>query len=101
LGEIPAINPDISLMLGDAAHNLRTALDHLACELARSVGIAEPMVYFPICENAERYKRESHGKTVGIPQKPKSLSTELVHMDLTIFSGDCMSLTESTSTVSY
>ncbi len=73
LGEIPAINPEISLMVGDIAHNLRTALDHLTCELARSVGVSDPRVYFPICESAEVYKRESGGKTKGIPPEAKDV----------------------------
>src|ERR1017187_648810 len=35
---VPDMDPCISLLVGDIAHNLRTALDHLACETLRSVG---------------------------------------------------------------
>lgn len=73
LGAIPDISPEISLIVGDIAHNLRTALDHLACELARSVGVADPKGYFPICESLDVYKRDSAGKTKGIPPEAKDL----------------------------
>lgn len=73
LGDIPLIEPDIRLLLGDAAHNLRTALDHLACELARSVGGDDPMVYFPIFENEKIYKAEVDRKTKGIPKEAKDI----------------------------
>jgi len=73
LGEIPSISPEVRLLLGDAAHNLRTALDHLACELARSVGVNDPMVYFPIFESKKVYKAESPGKTKAIPKEAKDL----------------------------
>src|ERR1700732_1223890 len=56
LQSVPDVDPSISLLVGDIAHNLRTALDHLACELVRSIGITDPKVYFPICETAEIYE---------------------------------------------
>lgn len=68
---VPEIPPCIRLILGDIAHNLRTALDHLACEIARSMGIAEPTVYFPICETEKVYKAESGRKTKGLPKEAK------------------------------
>jgi hypothetical protein len=77
LESVPEIPPEIRLLLGDAAHNLRTALDHLACELVRSTGIAEPRVYFPICETEELYKAESSGKTKGMPQSAKEIIDRL------------------------
>lgn len=72
LGETPEIDFDIRLLLGDAVHNLRTALDHLACELARSVGVKDPMDYFPIFETRDIYEAKSPGKTKGIPQEAKT-----------------------------
>ena len=71
LRDVPAIDPEIRLVLGDVAHNLRTALDHLACELARSVEVADPRVYFPIFKNEEVYKAESPRKTKGLPKEAK------------------------------
>ncbi len=71
LGEIPQVDTDIQLLLGDIAHNLRSALDHLAWELARSVGVSDPMVYFPISKDEKIYKAESGGKTIGIPKDAK------------------------------
>ncbi|HXQ39573.1 MAG TPA: hypothetical protein VN843_36580 [Anaerolineales bacterium] len=55
--------PDLGLMAGDAAHNLRSALDHLAYKLVlvnketpnRNTG-------FPIFDDAARYVAGSHGK---------------------------------------
>jgi len=72
LGDVPDLDPDISLLLGDIAHNLRAALDYVACELCRSVGVKEPRVYFPICEDDQVYKRESGGRTVGMPKEAKN-----------------------------
>jgi hypothetical protein len=77
LESVPDIPPEIRLLLGDVVHNLRTALDHLACELVRSTGIAEPKVYFPICETEQIYKAESGGKTIGMPEGAKEIIDRL------------------------
>lgn len=100
VGDIPEVDPDIRLLLGDIVHNLRTALDHVACELARSVGVTDPMVYFPILENREIYKSKSGGKTVGIPPEAKDFIDPSVRTeDRMITCGDSTSLTESTNIV--
>jgi hypothetical protein len=39
---------DIALIIGDAVHNLRSALDHMACELVRSNGQPDDYVTFPV-----------------------------------------------------
>jgi hypothetical protein len=72
--ELPEIPPDVASILGDAVHNLRTALDYLACELVRSTG-KEPgsSLYFPISDDDETYKAESPGKTKGIPGDAKKI----------------------------
>ncbi len=72
LQSLPDIPDTIPLILGDAVHNLRAALDHLACELVRSAGVEPKGVYFPICETAEKYEAESAGKTKGMPAEAKS-----------------------------
>jgi hypothetical protein len=77
LESVPDVPAEIRMLLGDVAHNLRTALDHLACELVRSTGTAEPKVYFPICESEQIYKAESGGKTKGMPDSAKKLIDRL------------------------
>ena len=74
LEELPEIPESMGAILGDAAHNLRTALDYLACELVRSAG-KEPGggVYFPISDSAEKYKTESDRKTKGVPDDAKKM----------------------------
>jgi len=74
LEELPEIPESMGLILGDAAHNLRTALDYLACELVRS-SKKEPGggVYFPISNSAKEYEAESGGKTKGIPDEAKKI----------------------------
>lgn len=47
--EVP---PEFSAIIGDAIHNLRTALDLLACELVRSNGKSDKDVHFPFAESA-------------------------------------------------
>lgn len=42
--------PKLSAIAGDAVHNLRTALDLLACDLVRSAGGSTKGVYFPFAE---------------------------------------------------
>jgi hypothetical protein len=73
LGPLPEMPIDLSLMAGDAAHNLRIALDYLACELVKSANATPKAVYFPICETAEKYKTESPGKTRGMPVAAKQI----------------------------
>jgi len=38
-------------IVGDSIHNLRTALDLMACELARLNSQSDKKVYFPFCDN--------------------------------------------------
>jgi hypothetical protein len=42
----------LSSIIGDVVHNLRTALDLLACDLVRLNGRSVRNVYFPFCEKA-------------------------------------------------
>jgi hypothetical protein len=47
---------DISLLVGDAVHNARSALDLLICDVARLRGITETSkLYFPIYGSEERF----------------------------------------------
>jgi hypothetical protein len=56
-------SPRISAIIGDVIHNLRSALDHLAYQLVLAGG-ARPstQTYFPISEDATKYKAESPKK---------------------------------------
>jgi hypothetical protein len=47
-----AIPKDFSAIIGDVIHNLRAALDLLACDLVRLNGGSDEDVYFPFCEDA-------------------------------------------------
>jgi hypothetical protein len=73
LQNIPVIPDNIPLILGDAVHNLRSALDHLACELVRSENVEPRGVYFPIFESAAEYESKSAGKTKGMPESAKKI----------------------------
>jgi hypothetical protein len=52
---------DLPLILGDALHNFRSALDHVAWQLARRQQGRQPrsLVSFPICEGHERFNSRS------------------------------------------
>jgi hypothetical protein len=58
----------LSTIVGDAIHNLRTALDHLAYELVALGSGQEPStrIYFPICEDSISYRNQSPAKTKGM-----------------------------------
>jgi hypothetical protein len=73
LGPLPVMPNELSLMVGDAIQNLRSALDYLVAALVRSIGNEPRFVYFPISETPEKYISESEGKTKGMPQEAKQL----------------------------
>jgi len=52
----PAPTDDLSLITGDALHNLRAALDILACEAVRRAGKSDDQVQFPVAYKAEGVK---------------------------------------------
>jgi hypothetical protein len=67
--DVVEVDPVISLVIGDAIHNLRSALDHLAAALFRenNSGAAPPTTtYFPIYESASKYIAGAPGKVKGI-----------------------------------
>lgn len=45
---------DIPAIIGDAIHNLRSALDLLACDLVRINGGSIEEVYFPFCKDGNK-----------------------------------------------
>ena len=77
MGPIPVIPDELALLAGDAVHNLRTALDHVAVELVRDAGFPTKMIYFPISETAEKYKAESPGKTKNMPVNAKKIIDQI------------------------
>ena len=48
-----AIPDSLGPIVGDAIHNLRSALDMMACELARLNHRSDKRVHFPFCDKAE------------------------------------------------
>jgi hypothetical protein len=56
IAEIRPIPDEIPLILGDAVHNLRSALDHLIWQLVEAGGgTPNRDTYFPICQTPEKY----------------------------------------------
>jgi hypothetical protein len=73
LGESPALPVKLSVILGDAVHCLRTALDHLANELVRWTGVTPGIVYFPIARSASEYPKLLQKQAIGVPDKAKKI----------------------------
>ena len=62
---------EIAMIAGDILHNLRSALDHLAYQLfmVGTRGVGDPKhVYFPIFDDAAKYKAGVGGKVKGMRQ---------------------------------
>ena len=56
VAEVKPVPDEISLIVGDAIHNLRSALDHLMWQLVEAGGgTPDRNTYFPICESAQQY----------------------------------------------
>jgi hypothetical protein len=49
------VDPDVLAALGDAIHNMRTALDLMASELARIKGQSDKNVYFPFADSKKNF----------------------------------------------
>ncbi|HEV1993428.1 MAG TPA: hypothetical protein VGR03_03760 [Candidatus Acidoferrum sp.] len=73
--KVPDISSEFALSAGDILHNLRSALDHLACGLVRANGgTITNSTEFPIIEYAPRTDRDKArlaGKIEGIRQEAK------------------------------
>jgi hypothetical protein len=71
LTSVDPVPPIISLLVGDALHNLRASLDHLAQQfyfVGSAADVVSPDVSFPIFEDAARYKPGVGGKVKGMRQ---------------------------------
>jgi hypothetical protein len=65
---------DFSLMIGDAVHNLRSALDHLAWQLVEANGNPPGKgTYFPISETLTKYIASKGAKIQGMSAGAESL----------------------------
>src|SRR5690349_1920178 len=54
---VQAPPPDVGLIAGDAIHNLRSALDHLACQLVLANGnVPSRQTCFPIFDSESKYQ---------------------------------------------
>jgi hypothetical protein len=64
---VPVIPASFSLMLGDALHNLRSTLDHLAVALVEAGSEdPNPKTCFPIFDTPKAYSVMSRGKVPGL-----------------------------------
>jgi hypothetical protein len=73
-GHVPTLRPTLSAVIGDAIHNLRVALDHLAWQLViASGGQPNDSTAFPILEIAPAPNRYGHTR----PQIPPGVSKEM------------------------
>lgn len=54
----------IPLIIGDAIHNLRAALDHLACSLVERSGKSTQNVYFPFAKNGNDFRDAIKNKKI-------------------------------------
>ena len=69
VSELEPVPPAIPLLIGDALHNFRSTLDHLAYQLVLvGLGTKKPQahVYFPIARDLATYQAESPRKTRGM-----------------------------------
>lgn len=65
--DVAEVDTVISLVIGDAVHNLRAALDHLAVALVEDAGaVSSASTYFPISNSASKYAMTSPGQVQGI-----------------------------------
>jgi hypothetical protein len=61
--EVPENLPiQLSIVAGDVLHNLRSALDQLACQLPTSDGGTDDKAYFPFGRNAQNFESELKSK---------------------------------------
>lgn len=72
IGTAMQIGPLLGLLVGDAIHNLRSALDHLAyhlvCVGTRNFSGPHTHVYFPIFRNRTEYEAKKLGKIKGMSE---------------------------------
>jgi hypothetical protein len=67
---VPVIDSELSMKFGDAIHNLRSTLDHLARALAEATGTPFDVkkTSFPVSNEAKDYKSRARACIVGLSQ---------------------------------
>lgn len=72
--DVAEVDPVISLMIGDAVHNLRSSLDHLAVALVRDAGaVPTKSTYFPISDSPDKFVATAPGQVKGISDTDKKI----------------------------
>ena len=68
VASVPGIDPKLAMRFGDAVHNLRSTLDHLARALVEATGVLfdEKNTSFPICNFAKDYKSMARSRVKGL-----------------------------------
>jgi hypothetical protein len=75
---LQAAPAEVSLIIGDAVHNLRSSLDHLVWQLVLAAGNSpDEQTMFPIQKSASTYKSKSPRKIQGVDSVAKSLINSL------------------------
>ncbi len=74
--DVPDLSDEFSLILGDAIHNYRSALDHLTWALvgmhrAKLTPARAKLVQFPTHNSGADFERFKHKRTPGVPDKPQ------------------------------
>ena len=64
---------EFSLIIGDAVHNLRSALDHLACGVAAASGGSIKKAAFPVYEELTRFEKRPTTQIPGVSPEIVSL----------------------------
>jgi hypothetical protein len=81
ISEVPPIDPLIGIILGDAVHNLRSSLDHLAWQLVVAYGgTPSDKTAFPILRTAptaDQYGRTRPNTNPGLPVAVRDLLDEV------------------------
>jgi hypothetical protein len=78
IGQIPAIPPDLSAVLGDAIHNLRVSLDYLMWQLViAGGGTPSDQTTFPILEVSPTPNRHGHIHVNVNPGLPRAMQRTL------------------------
>jgi hypothetical protein len=67
-------NPYWSTIIGDAVHNMRSALDYLACELViRNGGTVTDRTQFPIYDRQDKFVKGSPSRIKGMSKRAATL----------------------------
>src|SRR3990172_2610601 len=85
IARLPAPPAAIGLILGDAIHNMRSALDHMVWQLILSnpdpdkpADVPNHMTMFPICDSEEGFRSQVRkGRLRGVGEDPLAVITRI------------------------